>query len=36
MEIERLNALKIQEEIEKRRHGQAKEYVFFFFFYQIK
>ena len=27
MEIERLNALKIQEEIENRRHYQAKEYV---------
>lgn len=27
MEIERLNALKIQEEIEKRRHEQAKESV---------
>ncbi len=25
MEIERINALKIQEEIEKRRHLQAKE-----------
>ncbi len=25
MEIERLNALKIQEEIERRRHVQAKE-----------
>lgn len=27
MEIERLNALKIQEEIERRRHEQAKECV---------
>ena len=27
MEIERLNALKIQEEIERRRHEQAKEFV---------
>ena len=27
MEIERLNALRIQEEIERRRHEQAKEFV---------
>lgn len=30
MEIERLNALKIQEEIEQQRHHQAKEYLFIF------